>query len=135
MLAAVENTCTGVTHVSCGSAAKSACKTTIDVITSIENGAMVPRITDEQREAQDELERAILRHRRAFLTSQHEDHVTEVLSEWVFIGAMVSYDDDGDQVVAYHVALADNNMPYHRIKGLSQHLIDMTNHDYFDKNG
>ncbi len=52
----------------------------------------------------------------------------EVVSDWLLIAACISYDDDGDQLVSYHLAFPGDEMPDHRAKGLALHTIYLLEH-------
>jgi hypothetical protein len=78
----------------------------------------------EIRAAQDALQQAIEGHRRAW-TSRRDEQAGEVLAEWVLVAAYLSYNDDGDETVAYHLGFINDQLADHRVKGLLVHALDL----------
>lgn len=83
-------------------------------------------MTPEQIAAQAGLVRAMAEHRKAFLDTkpEYQSEAGEVLTDWILISAYVSYDNDGDQTVAYHFAMNNDQQSDHISKGLLQQGID-----------
>lgn len=81
--------------------------------------------TPEQKAAQEALQAAIEQHRKAFTDAEDVPIIGEITTDWITVAACISYDDDGDQTVAYHWALSNGAMPDHTAKGLLVHALDM----------
>ncbi len=80
------------------------------------------KLTDEQNASQANLQRAIEQHIRV-----HSDSATpELVVDWAAIVEVVSYDDEGDRCVGYHLIFAGGEMSDHRALGLYEqgsHLV------------
>src|SRR5688500_6937177 len=82
-------------------------------------------LNDEEKQAQRQLQEAIENHRRVFLKNSGLPEQSEVLADWLLIVSCVSYDDEGDPLVAYHLAMPDDVLLDHRAKGLAVQALDM----------
>lgn len=72
--------------------------------------------TPEQLAADEALTAAI----QSVLTAYHGDD-TALLTEYVVVGTMRDWDDDGDPVTKNYTVPRDGNVPLHQLLGLSEY--------------
>lgn len=73
-------------------------------------------MTPEQHEAQDQLERAVSAHVKAFRSDSLADN-PEMATDWVVIACVTSFDGD-ERMTAYHMGFSGGEMDDHRASGL-----------------
>lgn len=74
-------------------------------------------MTPEQQEAQEALHRAVVQHVAAF-RPEGSDPSREMISDWIVVAGVVSFNEEGERLTAYNLAYSDGEMDEHRAVGL-----------------
>lgn len=79
-------------------------------------------MTPEQQAAQEELQRALERHVKAFKPDMSDG---ELLVDWACIAQLTRFNEQGNRESAYQLIYANGAMEEHRAKGLFYHALHL----------